>query len=190
MSYDARALSRAGMLVFPVLLLSILVAILFGSFSLILPTQQWTAWRVPILIAAGGGVAVMIVWGSFSRTRPWIMDGLAAVLGLASAITGIGITLLIAYGLSLHIAEHKGSGRSLMYQMTNPMVLWQLLYFAIIPAVPGAVGLWIARIRSRQTGRVSLAAMAVRFSKLGLGLSLMIVAVVAVAALGRWAMWP
>jgi hypothetical protein len=118
------------------------------------------------------------------------MDGLAAVLSLTSAIPGIGIIILIAYGLSLHIGEHKGSGQSLMYQMTNPIVLWQLIYFAIIPAVPGVVGLSIARRRLRDAGRVSLAGMAVRFSTLGLGLSSMIGAAVVVAALCRWAIWP
>ena len=106
---------------------------------------------------------------------------LAAVLSLGSVIPGIGVTLLIAYGLSLHIAEHQGSGESLMYQMTDPIVLWELLYFAIIPAVPGLVGLWIARRRFRDAGRVSLAGMAARFSGLGLGLSVMIGAMVGVA---------
>jgi hypothetical protein len=114
---------------------------------------------------------------------------LAAVLGLASATLGIAMTLLIAFGLSSHIAEHTGSGLSLMYQMTNPMVLWQLMSFAIISAVRGVVGLWIARRRLREAGRVSLAGMADRFSKLGLGLSSVIGAVVVVAALCRRAIW-
>jgi hypothetical protein len=190
MSFAAQALTRAGKLAFPVILLSILVAILFGSFSLILPIHRWTVWRVPILIAAGGAVAIMIACASSSFMRPWVMDGLAAVLSLTSAIPGIGITLLIAYGLSLRVAEHKGSGESLMYQMTDPMMLGYLLYFAIIPAVPGVVGLWIARRRLPEVGRVSLAGMAARFSKLGLGLSAMICAAVAVAALCRRVMWP
>ena len=60
MSYAAHTLTRAGKLAFPVILLSILVAILFGSFSLILPIHRWAVWRVPILIAAGGAVALMI----------------------------------------------------------------------------------------------------------------------------------
>jgi hypothetical protein len=190
MSHAAQALTRAGKLAFAVILLSILVAILFGSFSLILPLHHWTVWRVPILIAAGGGVAMMIAWPSYSTLRPWVMDSLAAVLSLASAIPGIGITLLFAYGLGLQIAEHRGSVESFIYEMTNPMALWQRLYFAIIPVVPGAVGLWIARRRLRDVGRVSLAGMAARFSKLGLGLSAMIVAAVAVAALSRRVMWP
>jgi hypothetical protein len=190
MSFDAQILTRAGKLVFSAILPSILVAILFVSFSLILPGHQWTPWRVPILIAAGGAVALMIAWASYSTMRPWVMDGLAAVLSLSSAIPGIGITLLLAYGVGLHIAENKGSAESLMYQMTDPRTLWLLLYFAIIPTVPGAIGVWIARRRLREVGRVSLAGMATRFSKLGLGLSAMIVAVAAVAALCRRVMWP
>jgi len=190
MSFDAQALTRAGKLVIPAILLSILAAILFGSFSLILPAHQWTVWRIPILIAAGGAVALMIAWPSYSTLRPWVMDSLAAMLSLASAIPGIGITLLFVYGLGLRIAEHRGSVESFIYEMTNPMALWLYLYFAIIPVLPGAVGLWIARRRLRDVGRVSLAGMAARFSKLGLGLSAMLGAVVAVAALCRRVMWP
>ncbi len=152
MSYAAQALNRAGKLVVLMILLAVLVAILFGSLSLMLPRDQWTAWRVAILIAAGGAVAVMTAWSSRSPMRPWFMDGLAAVLSLTSAIPGIGMIILVAYGLSLHIAEHKGSGQSLMFQMTNPMLLWHLIYFAMIPAVPGVVGLWIARRRLREAG--------------------------------------
>jgi hypothetical protein len=190
MSFDVRALTLAGKLVFLAILLSILVAILFGSFSLILPAHQWTVWRVPILIAAGGAVALTIAWPSYSRLRPWVMDNLAAVLSLASAIPGIGIALLFAYGLGLQIAEHRGSVDSLIYKMTNPMALWYYLCFAMIPVVPGAVSLWIVRRRLLEVGRVSLAGMAARFSKLGLGLSATIGAGVAVAALCRRVMWP
>ena len=149
MSDAAHAFKLAGKLVFPVILLMVMAAILFGSFSLILPLHRWTIWRVPVLIAAAGVVTLIIACASFSAVRPWMIDGLAAVLSLGSVIPGIGVTLLIAYGLSLHIAEHQGSGESLIYQMTDPIVLWELLYFAIIPAVPGLVGLWIARRRLR-----------------------------------------
>jgi hypothetical protein len=192
MSFDAQALTRAGKLVFPAILLSILVTILFGSFILILPPHhQWTTiWRVPILIAAAGAVALIIAGPPYSTVRPWVIDGLAAVLGLASAISGIGITLLFAYGLELQIAEYRGSVDSFIYQMTNPMALWYLLCVAIIPVLPGAFGLWIARKRLREVGRVSLAGMASRFSKLGLGLSAMLGVAIAVAALYRRAMWP
>jgi hypothetical protein len=192
MSFDAQALTRAGKLVFPAILLSILVTILFGSFILILPPHhhEWTTiWRVPILIAAAGAVALVIAGPPYSTMRPWVMDGLAAVLSLASSISGIGITLLFAYGLNLQIAEYRGSVDSFIYQMTNPMALLYLLCFAIIPVLPGAAGLWIARKRLREVGRVSLAGMASRFSKLGLGLSAMLAVTVAVAALYRRAMW-
>jgi hypothetical protein len=193
MSFDAQALTRAGKLVFPALLLSIFVAILFGSFILMLPPQhhEWTTiWRVPIVIAAAGALALIVARPRYPTMRPLLMDGLAAVLSVASAISGIGVTLLFAYGLELQIAEYRGSVDSFIYQMTNPMALWYLLFFAIIPVLPGAVGLWIARKRLREVGRVSLAGMASRFSKLGLGLSAMLGVTIAVAALYRRAMWP
>jgi hypothetical protein len=190
MPFDAKSLSRARKLAISSALLIILAAILFGSFSLILPPNHWTVWRLPSLLAAGGAVALMIAWPSRSFMRPWIMDGLAAVLSLTSVIPAIGVTLLIAYGLSLQIAEHKGSTDSLIYRMTEPVILWQLLRFAIIPVVPGVIGLWIARRRLRAAGRVSLAGMAARFSTLGLGLSAMIGAMVVVAELCRRVMWP
>jgi hypothetical protein len=190
MSYVAQALNRAGKLVVAIILLSILVAILFGSFSLIVPHRHWTVGQVPIGFAAGGAVTLLIAWARYPAARPGIMNGLAAVLGLTSATLGIAITLLIAYGLNLRIAEHTGSRDSFIYQMTDPMVLGYILCIASIPAVPGVVGFWMARRRLREAGRVSLAGMAVRFSKLGLGLSSMIGVVVVVAALCRRAIWP
>ena len=151
MSYAAQVVvNRAGKLVLAVILLSILVAILFCALSLILPLHQWTVGRVPIRIAAGGAVTLLIAWAKYPEARPWIMDGLAAVLGLTSATLGIAITLLIAYGLNLQISEHIGSRNNFVYQMTSPMILWQVVYFALVPAVPGAVGHWIVRRRRRE----------------------------------------
>jgi hypothetical protein len=190
MSHAAQIVNRAGKLVFAVILLAILVAVLFGSFGLILPRHQWTVWRVPILATAGITVTLLIAWANYSAARSWIIDGLAAVLGLSSAILGIAITLLIAYGLNLHITEHKGSRDSFVYQMTDSAILWYTLGCAFIPTVPGAVGVWIARRRLREAGRTSLAGTAVRFSTLGLGLSAMIGVMVAVAALYRRVTWP
>ena len=118
------------------------------------------------------------------------MDGLAALLSLASAISGIGITILFAYGLGLRIAEYRGSVDSFVYQMTHPMALGFFLSFAIIPVFPGAFGVWIARKRLKEVGRVSLAGVASRFSKLGLGLSAMLGVTIAVAAVYRRVMWP
>ena len=152
MSHAAQLLNRAGKLAFAVILLSILVAILFGSFGLILPRDLWTVWRVAILTTAGIAVTLLIAWARDSAARSWIMDGLAAVLGLTSAILGIAITLLIAYGLNLHIAEHTGSWDSFVYQMTDSVTLLYFLFYALIPAVPGAVGIWIARTRLREAG--------------------------------------
>ena len=186
----AQGVIRAGKLVFAVILLSILVAILFGSFSLILPHHQWTVWGVTILTTAGITVTLLIAWANYSAVRNWIVDGSAAVLGLTSAILGIALTLLIAYGLNLRIGEHKGSRDSFVYQVTDPAALWLLLYCAIFPAVPGTVGLWIARRRSREAGRLSLPGTSARFSTLGLGLSAMIGVMVAVAALYRRVTWP
>jgi hypothetical protein len=190
MSHAAQVLNRAGKLMFAVILLSLLVAILFGSFGLILPRHQWTVWRVPILTAAGITVTLMIAWANYSAARSWIIDGLAALLGLTSAILGIAITLLIAYGLNLHIIEHSGSRNSFVYKMTDSAILWYLLCCAFIPTVPGAVGVWMARRRLREAGRTSLPGMAARFSTLGLGLSAMIGVMVAVAAIYRRVTWP
>ena len=190
MSHAAQLVNRAGKLAFAVILLSLLAAILFGSFGLILPRDQWTVWRVAIVITAGITVTLLIAWANYAAARSWIMDGMAAVLGLTSAILGIAITLLIAYALNLRITEHTGSRDSFIYQMTDSVVLWYFLFYAFIPTVPGAVGVWIARNRLREAGRTSLPAAAVRFAALGLGLSAMIVAMVAVAALYRWITWP
>ncbi len=190
MSHAVQALNQAGKLVFAVGLLAILAAVLFVSFSFILPPTHWLIWRLPISIAAGGAVVLMIAWAYFSTARSWIMDGLAAVLGLASAISGMAVTLLIIYGIGLNFAEHKGSRDSFIYVMTDPAVLTLILLFALIPAVPGGLGLWIARARSRQAGRVSLAAMAARFSTLAVSLSAMMGAVAIVGALVRRVMWP
>ena len=118
----APVVNRAGKLVFATILLSILVAILFGSFSLILPHPERITWQVPILAAAGITVTLLIARANYRAVRPWIIDGVAAVLGLTSAILGIALTFLIAYGLNLQIAEHKGSRDSFVYQMTNSAV--------------------------------------------------------------------
>jgi hypothetical protein len=183
-------LNRTGTLLFAIILLAVFAGILFCSFSLIMPLHSWTEWRVPILIAAGGAVALLVAWASFSPMRQWVMDGLATVLSLTSAIPAIGITLLITYGLGLQLAEHRGRWDGLLYQMTNPLLLWQLAYFAVIPVVPGAIGLGIGRKRAQKLGRVSLAGMAARFSTLGLGLSGMVGTLAIVGALCRRVMWP
>jgi hypothetical protein len=190
MSDAATAFRLGEKLVYPVILLMIMAAILFGSFSLVLPPHHWTIWRVPVLIAASGAVTLMITFASFSAVRPWVMDGLAVVLSLTSAIPGIGVAFLVVYGLSLHIAEREGTWESLMYQISDPITLWQLLKSAIVVAVPGIVGLWIAGKRLREMGRVSVAGTAARFSKLGLGLSMMIGVMVVAAAIYRRIMWP
>jgi hypothetical protein len=190
MSYAAQVVNRAGKRVFTVSLISVLLAILFCSFTLILPHHQWTVWRVPIRIAAGGAAISLIAWSRCPASRPSIMDGLAAVLGLTSATLGIAFALLIAYGLSLHIAEHTGSRDRFIYQMTNPVLLRLVVCYALIPAVPGAVGVWIVGRRRRDVGRVSMAGTATRFSALGLWLSAMSGVLVAVGALYRLVTWP
>ncbi len=190
MSYAAQVVNRTGKLVLAVMLLSILAATLFYAFSLILPRHQWTVGRVPIRIIGGAAVTLLIAWARYPAARPWIIDGSAAVLGLTSATLGIAITFLIAYGLSLQIAEHTGSWDSFVYQMTNPFTLWQVVYFALIAAVPGAAGDLIVRRRRREVGRASLAGMATRFSTLGLSLSALIGLLVVVAALYRLVTWP
>jgi hypothetical protein len=80
MSYAAQVVIRAGKLVFAVILLSILVAILFCSFSLVLPHDQWTVEGFPIRITAGGAVTLLggavtllIAWARYPAARPWIL---------------------------------------------------------------------------------------------------------------------
>jgi hypothetical protein len=70
MSHAAQVVNRAGKLVFAVILVSILAAILFGSFGLILPHHQWTVWRVPILTTAGIAVTLLIAWANTRRRDP------------------------------------------------------------------------------------------------------------------------
>jgi hypothetical protein len=190
MYYAAQIVCRAGKLVFAFTLLSILVAILFGSFDLILPHHPWTVWRVPILITAALTVTLPLAWAMYRAPRRWIIDGLAVVLGLTSAVLGMGMTLVIAYGLNLNISEYKGSRDSFVYMMTSSEALEYFLFYAMIPTLPGAFGLWIARRRLREAGRVSLTGMAARFASLGLGLSAMIGVFVAVAAVYRRVTWP
>ena len=190
MESDARSVAPATRLAISTLLLMILVTTLFGSFSLMMPVHHWTVWRVPALIGAGGLVALMIAWPSRSGSRPWIMDGLVAVLGLTSAVTGIGIVILIAFGLALHVSENQESTQGLVFRSTDPGLLRHLLLWASIPAVPGAIGLWIARKRTQTQGRTSLAAMAARYALLGLSLAGLVGLVAAFAAAYRWAMWP
>ena len=173
MTASSLILSRPKSLAIHVALLPLLAAMLFGLFSFILPWHQWTVWRVPILIATAGVVALLIVWPFRQPMRAGMLDGLATILGLASAVPGVAISVLIAFGLSLHVAENQYSVQSLIYQLTHPTMLKQILGFALVPVVPGVIGLWLARRRA--TTRTSLVAMAARFSTLGLSLSGLIV---------------
>jgi hypothetical protein len=170
-------------------LVPLLAAILFGLFGFILPRSRWTDWREASLIAAGGAVALLIAWPSRQPLRDRIRDGLAAVLGLASVVTGMGASLLLAYGLGLNIVEYRGSRQSFMYQMFSPAFIEALLHLAAVAAVPGAIALLMARRRLREVGRISLAGMAARFSILGLGCSVLIAGTAAVAAVYRWVTW-
>jgi hypothetical protein len=190
MPYEAQAVMQASKLAISSILLMILAAILFDSLSLMMPSHHATVWRVPALIGAGGAVALMIAWPFRSDMRAWVTDGLAAVLGFTSAVPGIGVVLLITYGLILHVSENQGTTESLMFQLSEPSLLRELLRFAIIPAATGAIGLSIARRRARVTGRASFVAMAARFSLLGLSLSALVGLVTTVAAICRWVMWP
>ena len=178
-------LVQAQSLAILVILLSILAAILFGLFSLILPAHPLTVWRIPVLIAAVGVAALAKMCAPYSSVQSWVTDGLAAVFGLASAVLGIGISLLIAYGISLHIAENTGTAESLIYELTSPAALAYFSCYAIIAAVPGLVGLYIVQRRSQSpaVSRALLAAMAARFSKLGLSLSAVVGLTIVVGAL-------
>jgi hypothetical protein len=164
-----------------------LAAILFGLFSLILPLHQWTVWTGPVLIAAGGVVTLLFVWPFREPVRAGMLDGLALSLALASAVPGLAVSFLITYGLALQVAENRYSATSLVFQLTSSEVLRQVAFYAVVPIVPGLIGLWLAKRRA--TGRTSLAAVAARFSTLSLSLSGLIVCAVVVAAAYHWVEW-
>jgi hypothetical protein len=188
MTAASEHVSKTTALAIRIGLLPVLGAILFGLFVSILPVYQLKMWSVPALIAASGIVAILIAWPARQPVRTALLDGLAATLSMASAIPGIAVAMLITYGLALQIAENRSSTHSLVFRLTGSVILRQILIFALVPVLPGVVGLLLARRRA--TARTSPVAMAARFATLSLTLSGLILSAVTVAALYHRVEWP
>ncbi len=186
-----RAADRAARLFRAGVLLAGLAAILFVSYGLVAPMPPgWLWWRLPVGIAAAGGLALLLAWPSRradAKTRT--VDEAAAMLGAASMILGIGAAMLMAYGLVLNFTEERVSTQTLLYRLTHPSILVSLLIFAAPAAIAGGLGLGMARRRARAAGRVSAAATAVRFSIVGLACAGLIAALGVTAVIYRWLTW-
>jgi nitrate reductase NapE component len=188
MSAETAGVRRTTSIAMQLSLLPLLAVILFGLFGFILPPNRWTVWTIPGLIAAGGVVLILVAWPFREPVRAAMLDALAATLALASAIPGLAVTMLIAYGVALQIAENRYGTQSLLYQLTSPIVLRQTLKFALVPIVPGLIGLWLAKRRA--TARTSRAAVAARFSLLSLVLSGLIACAIVMGTAYHRLEWP
>jgi hypothetical protein len=103
-----------------------------------------------------------------SPAQARMVDFLAAALGIASAIAGIGAILAIPFGIALQITQDHIDIRTRIYELAS---FHQAAYLAVVLgliAIPGTIVLCLARRSSRRLERVSLAAMAARLSILGL----------------------
>jgi hypothetical protein len=188
MSTDSEQVHWTSNLAIQLGLLPVLAAILFGLFGFILLPNRWSVWTIPALIAAGGAVAILVACPFRQPLRAGVLDALAVTLALASVVPSLAITLLMAYGVARELAENRNSTHSLLYQLTSPLVLRQILQLALLPVAPGLIGLWLAKRRA--TTRTSRAAMAARFSKLSLTLSALIGCVIIIGAAYRRVEWP
>jgi hypothetical protein len=186
-----RAADLAARLTRSAVLLAGLVAILFVAYGSVAPLPRgWSHWRVPIVIATAGDLALLLAWPSRrAEARTRTADEIAAMLGTASMIAGLGAAMLVGYGLALNFAENRASTQAFLYQMTHPSALASLLAIAAPAAVSGGLGLGIAWRRARTAGTVSAAGMARRFSAVGLVCAGLIVASAAAAAIYRWVTW-
>jgi hypothetical protein len=186
-----RAVDRAARLTRTAVLAAALAAILFVAYGSVLGVSPaWSAWRLPVGIGAAGGLLLSLAW-SFRRTeaRATSADQVAAMLGLASAILGVGAALLVATGVTLNYSENRQTIQTFVYGMTSPGTVVSCLMIAAPAAIAGGLGLAIARRRGDAAGRVSAAGAAARFSALGLGCAGVIAAFAAAAMIYRWATW-
>ena len=141
--------------------------------------------------AEGDAVPILQAVEMPRRGPVWarVVDGLAAVFGATSAVAGIGALLAIPFGIFLQITEDHVRVRTRIYQVTS---FEQAAYFLVViglVAVPGAVGLGLARSGRRRVERVSLAGTAARLSIMGLACDGLLLAGL-MALLGyRWLMW-
>jgi hypothetical protein len=172
-------------------LLAGLAAILFISYGLVVPVPfGWSHWILPIVIATAGGLALLLAWPSRrAEARTRTADEIAAMLGAASMIVGLGAAMVVAYGLAWTVADNRFTTQEFLYRMTHPAAVTSLLAIATPAAVLGGLGLAMAWRRARVAGTVSAAGMARRFSAVGLVCSGLIVALAAAAAIYRWVTW-
>jgi nitrate reductase gamma subunit len=127
--------------------------------------------------------------GELPTQRPaWarVVDGLAAMFGIASAIAGIGAILAIPFGIALQLTEDHVRVQTRIHELTS---FHQAAYLAVViglVAVPGTIGLWLARRGRRSVERVSLVAMAARLSILGLACDGLILTTLLALLAYRW----
>lgn len=166
-------------------------AILFYAFGLVVPRRpdHWS-WGAPGLAFLAGSLALLL----FRVSRPEerlgkAIDSAALVLGLASMVLGVGASIVIGVGLSLHFSEATGSSQARIYLLTDLRVLGSILAYAGGATLPGVLGFAISRWRRRCTGRVSAAGAAYRFSVGGLAMAALIASAAGAAALYRWINW-
>ena len=97
--------------------------------------------------------------------------------------------ILVSFGIYLKVYEDGLTPQRLLYETTRPTVLVSLLTFAAFPVIPGIIGLWLARWRIRKYGPTHATGIAVRFSKTGISLAILIVGVSATSLGYRWLTW-
>ena len=126
-----------------------------------------------------------------TRGPAWtrVVDSLAAVFGAASAVVGIGAILAIPFGIALQITEDHVRVQTRIYELTSFSQAAYLMVVIGLVALPGVVGLVLARRGRRRVERVSLAGMAARLSIMGLICDGLLLAAL-LALLGyRWMPW-
>ncbi len=126
-----------------------------------------------------------------TRGSAWtrVVDGLAAVFGAASAVVGIGAVLAIPFGVALQIAEDHVRVRTRIYELTSFSQAAYLMVVIGLVALPGVVGLGLARRGWRRVERVSLAGMAARLSMVGLICDGLLLAALLTLLGYRWMPW-
>jgi hypothetical protein len=166
-------------------------AYVFISSSPALPTKsQWAIWRVPVLEGVAGALVLGLFWTSRRpSSRSWATDSIAAALGVAAAIVGVASVLLFAFAVDLRMSGASRNATYVLHRMTDPRTTADAVAFSALTLLPGLVGYWLARRRAREFGRVSLAAVALRFSLVGITIGLLLGAWAVSAVVWRTLIW-
>ena len=150
---------------------------------------SWSDWRLPIGFGMAVGLALWLAWPSQGpAARATAADNIAAILGFASTILGIGAAMLIAICISVDASETRIATHAFIYQMTSPVVVLYFLLMAAPAAISGGLALAIAGRRRTTAVRLSAAWLAVRLSWIGIGCAGLMVAASASLAISRWLM--